>query len=185
MQLTPGQLLIAPPLMPDLRFQTSVMVLCHHSHTGSFALGVNQPTGMTVNDIVDELELDFQCSLNFPVYYGGPVYQGSVWMIHSAEWWVDQTLSVNESWSITSHNSMFHCLADGDTPREFRFCHGFASWAPGQLDREMRSEPPLNSGSSWIVGEDPGPEWLFNQPEDQLWETATLKAQHQAVDAWL
>lgn len=181
--LSPGKLLIAPPLMPDPRFSCAVMMLCHHSTTGSFALGINFLADFTLEDISQELELPQ--ALHFPLYEGGPVNPGSVWMLHSSEWAIDNTLEVNEQWSVTSHDSMFHHLLDGDAPREFRFCHGFASWGPGQLQQELQGSYPYTAGSSWIIADDPGPDWLFNEPVEELWENATLKARSQTVDAWL
>jgi len=183
MQLTPGQLLIAPPLMPDPRFAGTVQLLCHHSATGSFALGLNTLAEFTLEDICDELRID--PPLNFPLFEGGPINPGSVWMLHSADWQITNTLFINDSWSATSHDSMFEHILEGDTPREFRFIHGFASWGPGQLEQELRGEEPWDPGSSWIVVEDPGPDWVFNEPIEELWENATLKARSQAVNAWL
>jgi len=181
--LEAGQLLIAPPLMPDPRFSCAVMILCHHSHTGSFALGINYEAEFTLEDISEELGLPQ--TLHFPLYEGGPINTGSVWMLHSAEWHITNTLPVNSEWSITSHDSMFHHILDGDTPREFRFCHGYSSWGPGQLEQELKGEYPYSAGSSWIVADDPGPDWLLNQPTEDLWETATLKARTQSVNEWL
>ena len=178
-KLTAGSLLIAPPLMPDPRFQETVLVLCHHSNTGSFALAANVISQYDCKHLSAELGLS--TDLPFPLYWGGPVNPGSVWMLHSADWYIDQTLTVNDNWSITSHDTMFHHIADGDTPREFRLCHGFASWGPGQLEWELQG----TQGSSWVYTDDPGPDWLFNTPEDNLWETATERAQRSAINEWL
>lgn len=169
--------------MIDPRFAGSVMLLCHHSNTGAFALCVNHQAHFSFSDISEEIGLE--TPLNFPMYWGGPVKQGSIWMLHSSEWYIDKTMHVNEEWAVTSHDSMFHHIADGDTPREFRFIHGFTSWGPGQLDGELSGKHPWTPSSSWVVSPDPGPGWLFNHPEETLWENSLHDAGKNAVSDWL
>jgi putative transcriptional regulator len=178
-----GNLLIAPPKMSDRRFNQSVILLTHHFNSGSFGVCMNKPTPYTLSDIATELELD---SLpHFPLYWGGPVTQSSIWMLHCPDWSTTNTINVNDQWSLTSHQSMFHHIADGDAPRYFRFMHGYCSWAPGQLQAEVEGNPPWTSKSSWLVAEDPGAEWLLECPEENLWEHATDLCSSQAVKNWL
>jgi putative transcriptional regulator len=178
-----GNLLIAPPKMTDPRFDQSVLLLTHHFNGGSFALCINKPTQFTLEDISVELELERP--LYFPLYWGGPVTQSSIWMLHHPDWELENTIRVNENWSLTSNQSMFHHIADGDAPNYFRFMHGFSSWAPGQLEAELKGNPPWTPKSSWLVAEDPGAEWLFECPEENMWEHATELCSSQAVDNWL
>jgi putative transcriptional regulator len=182
-ELEPGNFLIAPPNMTDSRFQKSVMLLTHHTEVGSFALCMNKPTSYTLSDIAKELGLENLP--HFPLFWGGPVTQSSIWMVHSPEWNSEGTISINDSWSVTSNHSMFYHIADGDAPRYFRFVHGFASWAPGQLEAELRGNPPWTSKSSWLVTQDPGHEWILECPEENLWEHATELCSSQAVKNWL
>jgi putative AlgH/UPF0301 family transcriptional regulator len=76
-------LLIAPPAIPDQRFRKAVIMLTHDTQQGSFALCVNKPTNHTLQDILDDNDID--ANLNFPLYWGGPVSQGTVWMLHDSE----------------------------------------------------------------------------------------------------
>jgi len=182
-QVKQGSLLIAPPHMTDYRFAGSVMLVTHQtSATGTVALCVNSETSFNVNDLREEINIDG--NLPFPLYWGGPVQPGSIWMLHDSDWRMSNTLEVNHSWSMTSNRDMFANILEGDMPRQFRFMHGFASWAPGQLKRELEGEPPWSSTSSWLVSEDPGVEWLFDQPEGTMWETCMQKATEEAVDSW-
>jgi len=179
-----GNLLISPPSMTDDRFDQSVLLLTHHKNEhGSFALCVNKPTQFTISEIADELELNGLP--HYPLYWGGPVTQSSIWMLHSPEWSGTNTKNINENWSLTSHDSMFYHIADGDAPKYFRFMHGFCSWAPEQLESELKGNPPWTPKSSWLVAEDPGAEWLLECPEETMWEHATELCSSQAVDSWL
>lgn len=183
--LESGDLLIAPPKMPDPRFRKTVLMMTHEHEVGTIALCVNKPTPHTLQDLVKELEIDIDISLNFPLYWGGPVSHGTVWMLHSSEWRTEDTITISTDWAMTSNEEMFHCLADGDCPINFRMMFGYCSWAPGQLEAEMRGIPPWHHQSSWLVAKNPGPEWLLEQPEELLWERSTELCAHQAVASWI
>jgi len=182
--IVPGTLLIAPPHMTDHRFAGTVLAVAQHSETsGTVALCLNNHTHFTVNDLMQEIELD--ANLPFPLYWGGPVQPGSIWMMHDRDWTVTNSIEINEHWAMTSSRTMFHHLAQGDTPSQFRFMHGFASWAPGQLQGELQGQPPWHAGSSWLLSEDPGPEFLFEMPEGTMWETCMQRATEEAVADWI
>jgi putative transcriptional regulator len=176
-------LLIAPPAIPDKRFHKAVLMLTHDTEQGSFALCVNKPTNHTLNDILEENQID--ANLNFPLYWGGPVSSTTVWMLHSSEWATDHTVSINDDWSMTSNIDMFYSLADGDCPQHFRLMIGYCSWANRQLAAELKGMPPWNHNHSWLVAENPGPEWLFDSAVEELWMETTQLSSNQAVDSWL
>ena len=176
-------LLIAPPHIPDPRFRKTVLMLTHDHRGGSFALCVNKPTEHTLQDIVEELGID--TALNFPLYWGGPVNANTVWMLHSTEWSCDHTVEINEEWSMTSNIEMFQDFANGNFPKHFRLMLGYCSWAKNQLQSELDGMPPWNHNNSWLIAENLGPEWMFEQPVELLWDNATTLSSHQAVANWL
>ncbi len=177
-------LLIAPPDLPDSRFEQSVIIMLNHSQEqGSLGLCVNRPLTMTVKDL--NLNLSHDRYMDFPMYWGGPVNRNTVWMLHSSEWALDDTVELSDQWSMTSSIHMFEALADGFLAREFRLFSGFCSWAPSQLDMELSGQHPWNPRHSWLVATSPDPTWLFEQPVDRLWNKATTLSCHQAVDSWL
>ena len=79
-----GDLLIAPPSMPDPRFNQSVMFITHYNSRGAYALCMNKPTEHTLNTIVEPLGLKFK--IDHPLYWGGPVSLSTVWMLHDSDW---------------------------------------------------------------------------------------------------
>ena len=178
----PGSLLIAPPTMTDGRFSKTVILLTHHNNSGTFGLCLNRPTNHTLKSVSEELGLDNE--LPFQIYWGGPVQQGSVWMIHDKNWENSHTLYVDENWRVTSDESMFYNMADGDCPRDMRIVAGFASWMPGQLEMELQGKPPFSKQSSWLTVEKVDPEWVFNTPIDELWDDAVALCGNKAVESW-
>lgn len=183
-QLTPGSLLVAPPKLKDPRFTNTVVLLCHNSSTGSFGLVLNEPARFNLADISEEIGLERP--LNHDLFWGGPVNQGSIWMVHSSEWGIDDiTMEVDDRWSITSSDAMFEAIQEGDTPREFRFVHGFSSWGPGQLEAELDGQPPYTASSSWLTAPSQPPDILFNLPIETMWENTCSISRSQAVGEWL
>jgi putative transcriptional regulator len=180
-----GDLLIAPPGIPDSRFKHAVLLLTHDHLGGSFALCVNRSTDHVLQEAIRDVEGLEDADLRFPLYWGGPVSPGTIWMLHSSEWDSEHTVSINDEWSMTSHVSMFYALADGDFPNQFRLLVGYCSWAQGQLRAELRGLPPWSHNHSWLVAQDPGPEWVFETPIEQLWNDATELSSQQAVNSWL
>ena len=167
----------------DLRFRKTVLMLTHEHEAGTIALCVNRPTAHSLKDLARDLDLEV--NINFPLYWGGPVAHGTIWMLHTAEWQCNDSIAISDEWSMTSNEEMFHLLADGDCPRNFRVMFGYCSWAPGQLAAEMRGAAPWTHQSSWLTVNNPGPEWLLEQPTELLWERSTELCGKQAVASWL
>lgn len=178
-------LLIAPPAMPDPRFRRSVLMITHDHESGSFALCVNRPTEHTLVDVLRDSDIDIIAPPAIPVYWGGPVSTNSLWMVHSTDWVTDASAMISSAWAMTSSESMFHSLADGDCPKHFRIVMGYCSWAAGQLEAELNGQGPWQKQNSWLVAHNLGPEWLLEQPVEDLWTGATTLCSHQAVDSWL
>jgi putative transcriptional regulator len=179
-----GDLLISPVHMPDPRFKETVMLLTHDNDHGSFALCLNKPMPRQVSDVIED-QIDIT---NFPdqtLYWGGPVSPHTIWMLHDSDWCSEHTVSVNDQWSMTSHLSMFHSLAQGDTPRHFRICSGFAAWAVGQLEMEIQGQQPWRPESSWLIAHDASAEWALDQDESQLWKNSVALSANQAIGQWM
>ena len=109
----------------------------------------------------------------------------SIWMLHSSDWVCSDTVMITSAWAMTSSLEMFHCMMDHDMPRHFRLLMGYASWAPDQLDQEIEGQGGWRQEHSWLTAQNLGPEWLFEQPVEDLWSGVVTLSCHQAVDSWL
>lgn len=178
-----GSLLIAPPSVTDPRFRDSVLLITHHDRKGTMALCLNKATDYTVTDIAQQVEPTLY--LNQPLFWGGPVHPTTVWMLHEAEWSCRNTMQIDHHWSMTSNTAMFHELAQGNYPQRFKMMFGYVGWAPGQLAREVEGTPPWSHEASWLVAQDPDPDWLYNTPEEDLWAAAAALSGNQAVAQWI
>lgn len=182
LSVAPGDVLIAPPRIQDKSFAKSVILVTNQRGGGSFGLCLNKPSGHTLSDL--SMELDCDLPQDYTLYWGGPVGTQTIWMLHTPEWSVDQTVRVNPHWSMTSHHSMFHHLADGDCPRQFIITFGFCGWAKGQLESELRGEAPYSVDRSWLTWNQPTSH-ILEVASDELWRVSCEQSSHQAVNSWM
>lgn len=181
-KIAQGDVIIAPPRMQDSRFAKSVILLTHFKQGGAFGLCLNKISNHTVADLSPEI--DCELPIDIPLYWGGPMNPQTIWMLHDTDWQVDASIQINEYWAMTSHISMFHHLADGDRPRNFIVTFGFCGWSPGQLDRELRGEPPFSIESSWLTWIRPDNK-LLEVESSELWRISCEQSARQAVNTWM
>ncbi len=178
-----GNLIIAPPNMLDFRFQGSVMLLTQHEPDLSMALCLNKITEHTLSSIIEPINVNLDRDPE--IYWGGPVAQNTVWMLHDPKWRLDNTRDIDDNWSVTSHHHMFHMMTAGNWPEKFRIMIGHAGWAPGQLERELQGQEPWDHNHSWLIDSDPNPEWLLDCEPSQMWSMACSFCGQKAVEAWM
>lgn len=183
MKAVSGDLLISPPNILDPRFNKTVLLLTNFGQGGAFGLCLNKPSDHTVNEIIEPLGL--QLPQDIRLYWGGPVKTSTIWMLHDSNWVCQNTLRINEKWSITSHEQMFERLVERDVPDRFRLMFGHAAWGPQQLDMELEGIEPWDHNHSWLVLKDPDPDLLIETDYPMLWNLACDLCSHQAVAEWL
>jgi len=105
-------------------------------------------------------------------------------MLHDNAWSIENSLPVNDDWSVTSHSDMFEKIVNGCSPDRFRIFYGHAAWGPGQLEGELRGEEPWRQEHSWLIVNDPDPDWMISDIE-HLWSTGCSISGQQAVESWL
>lgn len=178
-----GDLLVAPPRMADDRFSQSVIMMIHSGQDGHWGICLNKETGMSVSDMLRPAGVDVDIPVD--MYWGGPVNQGVIWILHDKDWFMPTSIDLNDEWSMTSHKSMFDYLKSNGAPSHWRMFSGFSAWGPGQLEAEIEGEYPWSSGSSWLICKGSNPEWAFDQDTNFLWKDALTKASEQTIASWL
>lgn len=143
-----GQLLIAMPAMDDERFARSVIYVCAHSAEGAMGIVVNHPAGsIDFPQLLVQLEIiDEASQIKLPAHAesmkilkGGPVDTGRGFVLHSSDFSIeDATLPIAEGISLTATLDILKAIANGDGPKRAILALGYAGWAPGQLENEIR-----------------------------------------------
>jgi len=181
--VTTGDLLVAPPTMPDPRFTNTVLLVTHHGRLASQALCLNKPSEYTLKDIVGPLDLELDQDPR--LYWGGPVNPNTVWMLHDTDWATEGTVAINNQWSMTSHMQMFNRIAQGSWPQRYRIMFGHSTWSAGQLVQELEGHEPWDPDASWLVVHDPDPTWMVTSDTSHLWNGACSLCGKQAVNSWM
>lgn len=168
-----GKTLLAMPGMGDNRFHKAVIYICAHDAKGAMGLVVNKPTlGIDIDDLISQLDLGDDETINvddlgLPILSGGPVEQARGFLLHSNDFKQDETVIVDDHFSVTGTVSSLKKVMSGDGPENLLFILGYAGWSAGQLDDEIKA-------NAWL-SLDSDPDIIFNDAMDQKWNLAIKK----------
>lgn len=149
-----GKFLVAHPSLPDPRFAHAVILMVEHDATGAVGLIVNRPLGVA-EVTPDEPGAKTESAghpkpLRFPAAFGGPVGQRKVFIIHSDDYGIADTVRVAPHVAVTADARILNDIADGKGPKRMLYVVGYAGWGPGQLEGEMARdswyEAPVDDG---------------------------------------
>src|SRR5579871_2734955 len=134
-----GRLLLAMPGMGDPRFERSVIAMCVHDANGAFGLDLGElREGITFHELLREVEIEPGEAPDVPVMHGGPVEPGRGFVLHSPDWGGTGTIGVQPFGALSASLDVLKAIAEGRGPSRWVFALGYAGWAPGQLEGEMR-----------------------------------------------
>ncbi len=160
-----GQLLIAMPGMQDPRFGRTVLYICTHSADGAMGLVINRAFGeIRFADLMNQLGIAGSLDQDRPVHFGGPVDSSRGFVLHSADFQVDQTLVIDDKVALTATKDILQAIAEGNGPDNAIFALGYAKWFAGQLDTEIQENVWLNAPADTGL--------IFDRELDTKWERA-------------
>jgi putative transcriptional regulator len=144
-----GNLLIAPPSVKGSFWYKTVLIVTEHHQAGSMGLVLNKRSQMTINEFASQLGF----SMDVPgfLYLGGPINVKSLTLLHTNEWRCNNTMRVNDTFSVSSAEEIFPRLALGDRPKQWRMFLGVCGWSPNQLISEIKGTPPFEENVSWCT----------------------------------
>ncbi|MFA7604004.1 MAG: YqgE/AlgH family protein [Novosphingobium sp.] len=168
-QYLSGRLLLAMPGMFDPRFDHAVIAMCLHDENGAFGVGIGHVRdGVSFHSLLEEVGVEPGVAPDCAVHHGGPVEPGRGFVLHSTDWGGEGTLEVAGLCALSGSLEVLRAIAKGRGPSRWLIALGYAGWAPGQLDGEMRQH-------GWYAAQGHG-EILFDTPFDKRW-TAAWKAE--------
>ena len=174
-----GKLLVAPPNMPDWRFQKSVVYIWRHDVSGAAGVIINKrcekPTFMHV---CQEGGISRNQQVQPPVYYGGPVLNNIIGVLHSTDYRLPSTTALKDGdVGFTLDRKILEDIAMGAGPQNKLITLGLANWDAGQLEEEI--EHPRNPAMSWLMM-DHDEKMVFGQLDDdksdEIWEECVSMA---------
>ncbi len=135
-----GQLLVAAPAMGDPRFVRTVIFMVSHDAEGAMGLVVNRSLGtVPIVSLLKGLGNEKEgVAGDIRVHYGGPVKPRLGFVLHTTDYAEDGTLVVSDRVALTRNLDILLEIAAGKGPRASLFAFGYAGWAPGQLENELK-----------------------------------------------
>jgi len=177
-----GHLLIAMPSMGDKRFARSVVYICAHSADGAMGIVINKlASEVSFRELLVQLDIvEAEKSSVLPdgidkvrVHRGGPVETGRGFVLHSADYFVDNaTLPIGEDVCMTATLEVLRAIAEGRGPGRALLALGYAGWAAGQLEFEIQANGWLHSQADRSI--------LFDDDIDGKYDRALAKIGVQA-----
>lgn len=164
-----GQLLVARDELRDPRFIRSVIYVVHHDATGAMGLIINRPIGdALLSELLEQAGLEGTgVKGKIRVHFGGPVEPTQGFVLHTADYKIEGTEVVEDGIAVTASSDILQAIGTGTGPRQSLFALGYAGWAPGQLEAEIKA------GAWEIVPADKA--LIFDENADTKWERAMAR----------
>jgi putative transcriptional regulator len=155
-----GQFLLDAGELGGSFFARTVVLICQHDAEGAFGLVLNRTTDKKFGEVISA---DLPEGLKEqPLYLGGPVQPTAMSYLHS-----DAFLP---GANVISGLSLGHSLeelldlGEGYSPtRKLKTFAGYAGWAPGQLESEMKRKAWITHPATLDLVFDPEPVSLWKK----------------------
>ena len=147
-----GNFLVATEKMTDDRFKKTVIVMLDNDAEGAWGLVINKPIGKiplrylinTLQKLKNEKEELY--NVEVPVWWGGPVSEKQIYIIHSKEY-KNETTESYKDFSITRDYKILFDIAEGKGPKKSLVVLGYSGWSASQLEGEM------DLSDHWVLSE--------------------------------
>ena len=152
--------LIAMPNMVDPNFSRSLTYICEHNDRGALGLVVNRPGDITLGTLLGQADITLNSDewKSVPVYKGGPVQTDRGFVLHRPVGSWQSTLAVNDVAGLTTSRDVLLSMVAGKGPEKILVAIGYAGWAAGQLEQEIKQNGWLTVEADLDV--------VFNMPPE-------------------
>jgi len=152
-------LLVASEQMADPRFRRTVLVVTKHGNTGPIGVIVNHPQDITLAKVLPENP----AAKDLNLFYGGPAYPKQISYLVRGGDAVEGALTISGNIYLAYDASLLGELLSGKRHHTgLRVMHGLASWAPGQLEDEIKR------GGWFVMPLDEAV--IFDRPPAEIWQ---------------
>jgi len=162
-----GQFIIAGPAMLDGRFKNTVIYVCVHDEEQAMGIILNRPKpDLKLSTMLPHLNVKGPITHNdTQVLYGGPVERERGFVLHTRDFNdPNNSLPLSETLALTTSKSVLTALTRDNAPKRAVLALGYAGWAGGQLEEELKR-------NSWLVAP-ANDEIIFTGEPNKKWEQA-------------
>jgi len=162
--------LIAMPSMLDPVFGGSVVYLCEHNAGGALGVIINKPTDMSIDMLLDRIDLTLEIAPNEtpadqkPVMFGGPVQVERGFVLHTPVAPFSSMMTVSDDIVLTTSKDVLEAVAHGNGPDRILVSLGCSGWSAGQLEQEIAQ-------NGWLTVR-ADPHIVFDLPIEERFDAA-------------
>jgi putative transcriptional regulator len=164
-----GRVLVAAPGMRDPRFYHSVVLMVQHDANGALGIVINRPLGeRTIAEVLEATGIkEPGMSGRVRIFLGGPVQPEIGFILHTAEYRRAKTIDIDGHVAMTSDREVLRDIGLGQGPKKSLVAFGYAGWAPGQLEGELRQQ-------AWFTASQ-DEKLVFDEDRDKVWDIAMTR----------
>jgi putative transcriptional regulator len=157
--------LIAMPTLRGEFFSKSVVYIYEHTpETGAIGFTINKPLSATLGNVMEHLNIKIKDDTiyDIPVFSGGPMGPDQGFVIHDR-----MVLAENDDdtdITLSTSRDILEDIAKGKGPEHAMVILGYASWEPGQLEKEIKHNDWLLTPMQKTI--------VFDTPIAQRWVSA-------------
>jgi putative transcriptional regulator len=160
-----SSLLVAMPQLADPNFRRAVVLVVHHDANSTFGLVLNREVELSVQELCESLEFEWNGTAGAEVAWGGPVESNTGWLLFQGG------LETEIEHEAVSRLDGDFCFAGSlevlrqlalQPPADLRVFLGYAGWGQGQLETELAQ-------GAWVVAS-LSPEIVFDVAPDRMWD---------------
>ena len=161
--------LVATEKIRDSRFEKTVILMLEHDDKGALGMVINKPLGtisigsLIKNDEDKSINKKELNKIKVPLYWGGPVDNNKILILHSNEYKNPSTKEYN-NFSISSDLEVLLEIAKNKGPKKSMILLGLAAWNVSQLDGEIELE-------RWTLSET-NMDLIFEMEDSKKWMKA-------------
>lgn len=175
-----GRLLVAMPQLTGGAFARAVILMVRHDAHQAFGLILNRPLeGVTAGQVLKTIGLSPSITAGaLAVNIGGPVEHQRGLILHTNDFSDDQTRAIPGGLALSGHRrALERLIGDRVQPSRSRLFIGYAGWARGQLESELRRQ-------AWI-DVDADIDFIFSTPADKMWAAAVSRLGLDERQLWM
>jgi putative transcriptional regulator len=140
--------------------------MVRHDKDGAFGIVINRPIAeRPLAELLDMLgDKGAPAEGTVRIFAGGPVQPELGFVVHSTDYQQPQTIAIDRRVAVTSSRDILRDIGSGKGPTKSLIAFGYAGWASGQLEGELRER-------AWVTA--PAERNLvFDEERDKVWDIA-------------
>ena len=158
MNITAGQVLMSAPTLADPNFESVAIFIAEHNAKGALGFVINRLHPRTFNEL-----LEYNQSLPFKLYEGGPVEKESLFFLHRRPDLIEGGTHIMDSIYLGGDfKQAVQCINDKTiSETELKLFIGYCGWDDGELEAEVEE-------GSWLIT-DTNSQTVFTPNTGSLW----------------